>query len=171
MKTKEEKIDLFKKLWYERNPVHEMNLDNGRNMFWETAMMVAEDFASQLQSTERVNIEFKEHPGVEWVAILNGFPGMVESGETKSKAWQNLIKSLKVLIAYNSKISSDELNELESLSTPSEQEAIAFVDWIEENQWWYDQADDDPGQSWNKNSASPEKLTTTELYQLFKSAK
>jgi hypothetical protein len=57
---------------------------------------------------------YKDNPDkTEYVAILNNFPGMVVSGNSKREAWQEMITSIKVLLAYNSGISADELKELE----------------------------------------------------------
>lgn len=41
-------IELFKHLWYARNPIHETNLDSGEDMFWSTAELVAREYVSDL---------------------------------------------------------------------------------------------------------------------------
>lgn len=41
--------ELFKRLWYSRNPVHELNADSGEDMFWGTAEMVAREYVAALQ--------------------------------------------------------------------------------------------------------------------------
>lgn len=40
--------ELLTKLWYKRNPCHELNLDSGEDMFWKTAFMVFEDYVREV---------------------------------------------------------------------------------------------------------------------------
>lgn len=40
-------IEKFKELWYSRNPTHDENMATGEDMFWETALMVCEEYAKQ----------------------------------------------------------------------------------------------------------------------------
>lgn len=42
----EQKVELLKKLWYERNPSHEANLDTGEDMFWQTVLCVYDDYSA-----------------------------------------------------------------------------------------------------------------------------
>lgn len=42
----EQKVELLKKLWHERNPYHEANLDTEEDMFWQTVLCVFYDFVS-----------------------------------------------------------------------------------------------------------------------------
>lgn len=48
---------------------------------------------------------YKTGEGVsEWVCILPQMPGMVESGKTKLEAFENMMVSLKVKLAYDNNI-------------------------------------------------------------------
>ena len=46
-RTRADKIRRFKELWISRNPFHEINADTKEDMFWATAMTVAEEFCSE----------------------------------------------------------------------------------------------------------------------------
>jgi hypothetical protein len=52
----------------------------------------------------------------------------------------------------------------------AKQKAIAFIAWIEKNNWW---GDIDDGEKtftetrWSKDSANPEYLTTEQLFDLY----
>ena len=48
MSEQEEKdFEAFKKLWWSRNPQHELNADTDEDMFYKTAFMVCEDYANE----------------------------------------------------------------------------------------------------------------------------
>lgn len=88
-------LERFKRLWYNRNPVHEVNADTGEDMFWETALMVAEEYAKQstpLQTEGKTEngwvALFKDES--EWIEYLKwqkdkqGLPVSVQSGFEKA---------------------------------------------------------------------------------------
>lgn len=76
------------------------------------------------QEPKKLMVGFEEFEGVEWIANLMGFPGMIASGDTKAEAWQELIKSVKVFMAYHSGISSDELKELDGAKEQENEDKI-----------------------------------------------
>lgn len=50
-------LELFKRLWYNRNPVHENNADSGEDMFWGTAELVAREYAQHLSGASSLQAE------------------------------------------------------------------------------------------------------------------
>ncbi len=46
--NRELKINELIKVWNERNPQHELNSDTGKDMFWETVLMVFEDLNNKI---------------------------------------------------------------------------------------------------------------------------
>jgi len=41
--------NIFIETWYHRNPVHEINTNTGKDMFWRSAFMVMEDYINKLK--------------------------------------------------------------------------------------------------------------------------
>jgi hypothetical protein len=39
---------LLKKIWYARNPSHDINTNTGEDMFWKTAFMVFQDYLKEV---------------------------------------------------------------------------------------------------------------------------
>lgn len=116
------------------------------------------------------------------IAMIPALPGMVVSGETKQEAWKELITSLKVLIAYNSGITSAELKELDSTpaASPVNVEAVEFTVWVAiKTGLWFDDETllwtipnfhteewyAEHGQGFPTNQF---RYTTKELYNIFK---
>lgn len=58
--------DLFKSLWNKRNPQHETNYDDGKNMFWRTAFMVFEDYLkfnqTPIEEKKECCLKYVENP-------------------------------------------------------------------------------------------------------------
>ncbi len=46
IKFKDGDIDKFKELWNKRNPCHEINQTSGKDMFWDTAEIVAIEYCN-----------------------------------------------------------------------------------------------------------------------------
>lgn len=64
----------FKELWYKRNPVHETNADSGEDMFWQTAILVAKEFAEPLAGQQKTG---------GWISVEDGLPKLNELGESE----------------------------------------------------------------------------------------
>lgn len=90
-------IKLLEKLWYARNPVHENNADSGRDMFWETALLVIEEFIAA------VSIQCKCTPnqqhGTTTIACCN------RCGLPTEAFWTNQETSSSIKIRNMNKIS------------------------------------------------------------------
>jgi predicted RNase H-like HicB family nuclease len=53
---------------------------------------------------ECYQIEFEHHEGVEWIALFPSIKGIVASGETKEDAFNELMISLKIKLAYDNQV-------------------------------------------------------------------
>ena len=59
---KAEKLEILESLWYKRNPSHDNDME-GNSRFWETAMMVFEEYAeaTKLPVSDKVFTETLEN--------------------------------------------------------------------------------------------------------------
>jgi hypothetical protein len=60
-------VELFKRLWYNRDPVHVRSADNGEDMFWGTAELVAREYAQHLAGNAGAS-------GMKWVSPETELP-------------------------------------------------------------------------------------------------
>lgn len=70
-------------------------------------------------------------------------------------------------------VTEEALNKIvETAKQEARTEAIAFAEWVEENEWWFDywicqDESETKNKSWNNDSTTPKNLTTEQLYNLF----
>ena len=52
--SNELKVERLKEVWYSRNPCHEVNADSGKDMFWDTVLMVFKDLSRPTEPKEQI---------------------------------------------------------------------------------------------------------------------
>lgn len=129
----------------------------------------------------QMKVEFIQGPVSE--ENMDGYVATIEelkicdSGDTKADAFRQVLKSIGVLLAYNSDISADELTEAltfnqpptdtaEELTREGEVTAIAFAEWIGE-QGLFNWLSPDNIRRWHKMVGNSKARTTEELYKEF----
>ena len=46
--SRKEKLKVLERLWYERNPCHDLNSNTGEDMFWSTVLCVFDDLIEEI---------------------------------------------------------------------------------------------------------------------------
>lgn len=91
----DKELERFKKLWYARNPAHEINADSGEDMFWKTAMMVAQEFNSSPSLREQPLREAAEQLLHLHMCEQEG----LSSGQPTREQWLKAVDNLSAALA------------------------------------------------------------------------